>query len=113
MLPDFLAGGFIEGDQELPIAGAGPEDDERGDQAKVGARQHEREFLAGQQAPQRLGLSLAGIGFVVLLMFMEVGFNHGALDTGTIFYKKTGDTYGALAVATETLVYLAAVGVRP
>jgi len=37
---------------------------------------------------RRLGLSLAGIGFVVLLMFMEVGFNHGALDTGTIFYKK-------------------------
>lgn len=37
---------------------------------------------------RRLGLSLAGIGFVVLLMFMEVGFRHGALDTQITFYKK-------------------------
>jgi putative ABC transport system permease protein len=37
---------------------------------------------------RRLGLSLAGIGFVVLLMFMEVGFNHGALDTQIILYQK-------------------------
>ena len=37
---------------------------------------------------RRLGLSLAGIGFVVLLMFMEVGFNNGGLDTQIILYQK-------------------------
>lgn len=36
---------------------------------------------------RRLCLSLAGIGFVVLLMFMEVGFENGALDTELIVYR--------------------------
>lgn len=37
---------------------------------------------------RRLALSLAGVGFVVLLMFMEIGFNNGALDTQLIFYQQ-------------------------
>lgn len=36
---------------------------------------------------RRLALSLAGIGFVVLLMFMEIGFQNGALDTEVIVYE--------------------------
>lgn len=35
---------------------------------------------------RRLMLSLAGIGFVVLLMFMEMGFSNGCFDTATHGY---------------------------
>lgn len=35
---------------------------------------------------RRLMLSLAGIGFVVLLMFMEMGFSNGCFDTATYGY---------------------------
>jgi putative ABC transport system permease protein len=35
---------------------------------------------------RRLLLSLAGIGFVVLLMFMEMGFSNGCFDTATHGY---------------------------
>ncbi|MGL6096483.1 MAG: ABC transporter permease [Fimbriiglobus sp.] len=37
---------------------------------------------------RRLALSLAGIAFVVLLMFMEIGFLNGFMDTTVAVYKR-------------------------
>lgn len=50
---------------------------------------------------RRLGLSLAGIGFVVLLMFMEIGFNNGALDTQIILYQKFNADLVMMSVARD------------
>lgn len=37
---------------------------------------------------RRLALALASIGFVVLLMFMEIGFLNGCFDSSTHVYEK-------------------------
>ena len=37
---------------------------------------------------RRLALALASIGFVVLLMFMEIGFLNGCFDSSTYVYEK-------------------------
>lgn len=37
---------------------------------------------------RRLGLALAGISFVVLLMFMEIGFFNGMLDNEGLLYER-------------------------